>query len=64
MSVRIKTPLLNRSKVRQFALKMAEQRVHQLTRVGDPFYQRCETNLKAYIRAYIHGLPSKGKTIL
>ena len=64
MSLRIKTPLFNRSKVRQFALKMAEQRVHKLTRVGDPFYQRCETNLQSYIRCYIHTLPSKGKTIL
>ena len=46
MSLRIQTPLLNRSKVRQFALKMAESRVHKLTRVGEPFYQRCETQLK------------------
>ena len=64
MSTRIKTPLLNRSKVKQFALTMADERVHRLIRVGSPFYFKCETALKEFIRGYVRRLPSKGKTIL
>jgi hypothetical protein len=60
----IKTPLLNRSRVKRFALDMAEQRVHKLTRVGSPFFLKCEVNLKEFIRGYVRRLPSKGKTIL
>lgn len=63
MSSNIKTKLLNRSQVKKFALHMAEQRVHKLTRVGGDFYLRCETNLKEFIRNYVRSLPSKGKTI-
>jgi hypothetical protein len=57
------TPLLNRSKVRQFALTMAEQRAHKFTRVGDEFFTRCEAQLKNYIRDQVHRHPSVGKTI-
>ena len=64
MSTQIKTPLLNRSKVKQFALAMAGERVHRLTRVGSPFHLKCEANLKEFIRGYVRRLPSKGKTIL
>lgn len=63
MSVESKTPMLNRSKVRQFALTMAEQRAHKFTRVGGEFYVRCEVNLKAFIRDQVHCHPSLGKTI-
>ena len=34
------------------------------TRVGEPFYLRCEANLRAFIHNYVRQLPSKGKTIL
>lgn len=61
MSVR--TPLLNRSQVKQFTLTMAEQRAHKFTRVGSEFFVRCEVNLKAFIRDQVHRHPSKGKTL-
>ena len=64
MSTDIKTPLLNRSKVRQFTLEMAKQRAHKFTRVGGPFFLRCEAYLKEFIRAQVRQHPSKGKTIL
>ena len=64
MSLDIKTPLLNRSKVKRFALDMASNRAHKFTRVGGEFFLKCEANLKEFIRGYVHRLPSKGKTIL
>lgn len=63
MSVESKTPMLNRSKVRQFALAMAEQRAHKFTRVGSEFFVRCEVQLKNFIRDQVHRHPSIGKTI-
>jgi len=57
------TPLLNRSKVRQFALTMAEKRAHKFTRVADEFFTRCEAQLKNHIRDQVHRHPSVGKTI-
>ena len=57
------TPLLNRSKVKQFTMTMAEKRAHKFTRVGGEFYVRCEVNLKAFIRDQVHRHPSLGKTI-
>ncbi len=56
--------LINRSKVKQFALEMAKGRAHKFTRVGGDFFTRCEGQLKEFIRNYVHRLPSKGKTIL
>lgn len=55
--------LINRSKVKAFALEMAKGRAHKFTRVGKGFFIKCEANLKTYIRAQVHSLPSKGKTI-
>ena len=63
MSLQIKTPLLNRSKVKQFALDMSQQRAHRFTRVGSDFYVKCEANLKLFIRNHVRQIPSKGKTI-
>ncbi|NBU11626.1 MAG: hypothetical protein EBS84_21945 [Proteobacteria bacterium] len=63
MSADCKTPLLNRSKVRQFALTMAEQRAHKFNRVGGEFFVRCEVQLKNFIRDQVHRHPSVGKTI-
>ncbi len=55
--------LINRSKVREFALEMAKARAHKFTRVGKDFFIKCEVNLKAFIRSQVHSHPSKGKTI-
>jgi hypothetical protein len=56
--------LINRKKVKEFALEMAKHRAHKFTRVGSDFFIKCEVSLKAFIRGHVHGLPSKGKTIL
>ena len=56
--------LINRRKVKEFALEMAKHRAHKFTRVGSKFLIKCEANLKEFIRASVHRLPSKGKTIL
>ena len=56
--------LLNRRQVKLYALEHAvEFRTHKFTRVGRPFYAKCEAHLREFIRSYIHRLPSKGKTI-
>ena len=55
--------LINRKHTKQFALDMAQHRVHKFTRVGDDFFMKCEGQLKEFVRSYIHRLPSKGKTI-
>ena len=55
--------LINRKKVKEFALEMAKHRAHKFTRVGRDFFIKCEGNLKEFIRNHIHSLPSKGKTI-
>ena len=57
------TPLLNRSKVRPFALTMAEHRAHKFNRVGGEFFVRCEVQLKNFIRDQVHRHPSNGKTL-
>ena len=56
--------LINKKKVRTFALEMAQGRAHKFTRVGGGFLLMCEGQLKEFIRSYVHRLPSKGKTIL
>ena len=63
MRVESKTPMLNRSKVKQFTMTMAEQRAHKFTRVGSEFFVRCEVQLKNFIRDQVHRHPSIGKTI-
>ena len=55
--------LINRRKVKEFALEMAKGRAHKFTRVGSGFLIKCEANLKTFIRNSVHSLPSKGKTI-
>ncbi len=42
--------LINRKKVKEFALEMAKGRAHKFTRVGSDFLIRCEANLKEFIR--------------
>ena len=63
MSAEAPTPLLNRTKVREFTLTMAEKRAHKFNRVSGEFFQRCEAQLKNYIRDQVHRHPSVGKTI-
>ncbi len=55
--------MINRRKVRLYALEMAKSRAHKFTRVGSEFYDRCEVNLKAFIRDQVHRHPSVCKTI-
>jgi hypothetical protein len=55
--------LINRRKVKEFALETAKHRVHKFTRVGSGFFIKCEGYLKTFIRSHVHSLPSKGKTI-
>ena len=56
--------LINRKKVKEFALEMAKHRAHKFTQVGSDLFIRCEGNLKEFIRNSVHRLPSKGKTIM
>ncbi len=55
--------LIRKQHVKAYALEMAKARAHKFTRVGAEFYVRCEGMMKAFIRGYIHRLPSVGKTI-
>ena len=54
---------ISRRKVKLFALEMAKSRAHKFTRVGQEFYDRCEVNLKEFIRGQVQRHPSVGKTI-
>jgi hypothetical protein len=55
--------MINRRKVKLFALEMAKGRAHKFTRVGSEFYIKCEANLKQFIIGQVHRHPSVGKTI-
>jgi hypothetical protein len=55
--------MINRRKVKLFALEMAKSRAHKFTIVGKEFYDKCEVNLKEFIRNQVHRHPSKGKTL-
>ena len=55
--------MINRRKVKLFALEMAKGRAHKFTRVGSEFYPKCEANLKEFIRSQVQRHPSVGKTI-
>jgi len=59
----VKTKLISKKHVKQFALDMAKNRAHKFTRVGGDFFIKCEGNIKEFIRNYVQRLPSKGKTI-
>lgn len=60
----MKTQLVNKRQVREFALSVAQQRYHKFSRVGGEFFVKCEAVLRSYIASHVAGLPSKGKTIL
>ena len=63
MSAGIKTRLISRKHVKDFALTVAAHRAHKFTRVGGEFFLKAEAHLKEFIRHYVRSLPSKGKTI-
>ena len=63
MNGRVKTKLINRSQVRQFALDVSKSTGRKFTRVGGDFFLMCEGRMKEIIRCYVHRLPSIGKTI-
>jgi hypothetical protein len=62
--MKVTVRLINRKRVKEFALEMAKGRAHKFTRVGGQFFLKCEANTKQFIRNYIRAIPSKGKTIL
>jgi len=55
--------LVNRRRLKAFALEVANARAHKFSRVAESFCHICEANLRQFIKSYIHRLPSKGKTI-
>jgi hypothetical protein len=55
--------MINRRKVKLFALEMAKGRAHKFTRIGGGFFVKCEANLKEFIRNQVQRHPSVGKTI-
>lgn len=63
VSTDIKTKLISRKHVNEFALVMAKNRAHRFTRVGGAFFIKGEAHLKEFIRFCVRSLPSKGKTI-
>ena len=63
MSAEVRTKLISRKHVKDFALTIAGNRSHKFTRVGGDFFVKAEANLKEFIRNYVQRLPSKGKTI-
>ncbi len=64
MRTELKTLLINRRQVRQFALESSKVRAHRFTRVSSQFLFTCEVQLKEFIRGYTRRLPSKGRTIV
>ena len=59
----MRTKLISRKHVKDFALAMAAHRSHRFTRVGAEFFIKVEASVKEFIRSYVQRLPSKGKTI-
>lgn len=58
------TPLINRTKVRRFALETAKHgRGRQFVRVSSGFLEQCNMHLEAYLRSRVHSAPSKGVTL-
>jgi hypothetical protein len=55
--------LINRKAVKGYAIKVAAERHHSFTRVGEEFLDKAEGFLRQFIRGHISRLPSKGATI-
>ncbi len=66
--VKYKPRYIVRSKVKQFALKVAksnpcETRAKMFTRVGTPFYEALDGFVANWIVSRVKSQPSKGKTL-
>lgn len=59
----MKTPLINRSKVKRLALDCAQQRARKFTRVSEDFLIRMESQLKSMVITAVANHPSVGLTI-
>lgn len=60
----MKTPIINRAKVRELALTVSkEQRAGKFKRVGDSFYADCNAYLAAIIKNKVFRHPSVGITL-
>ena len=57
MSAGIKTRLISRKHVKDFALTVAAHRTHKFSRVGGEFFLKAEAHLKEFIRSYVQRLP-------
>jgi hypothetical protein len=55
--------MVNKARLRLYALDVAAQRHHRFTRVGGEFIDKADAQLRTWVRDYIRNLPSKGKTI-
>jgi len=55
--------LINRARLRRYALDVGAQRHHRFTRVGGEFIDKADAQLRTWARDYIQRLPSVGKTI-
>ena len=55
--------LINKRAVKRYAMKVAADRHHRFSRVGEEFYDKIEGLLRHYIRDHVHRLPSSGRTI-
>ena len=55
--------LINKKKVKEFALGLGQARFHKFTRVSGDFFIEIEGVVKDYIRRKVENLPSVGKTI-
>ena len=50
MSTGVKTRLISRKHVKDYALTVASRRTHRFTRVGGEFFIKAEASLKEFIR--------------
>jgi hypothetical protein len=55
--------LINKRAVKSFAMKVASERHHRFSRIGQGFLDTAEGFLRQFIRDHVHRLPSKGRTI-
>lgn len=55
--------LINKTKVKQFALEVAATRPHTFTRVSAEFLDTIEARVRNMIETHVATLPSVGKTI-
>lgn len=54
---------INKKRVKQLALNLAEKRAHTFTRVSQEFLEDINTEVFLLVDRRVKALPSKGKTI-